>query len=35
MAHAGVHPFVVKQNRRNATLQLMKRAVEKKRLGRI
>ena len=25
---AGVHLFVVKQNRRNATLQLLKRAVE-------
>jgi UDP-N-acetyl-2-amino-2-deoxyglucuronate dehydrogenase len=32
---AGVHLFVVKQNRRNATLQLVKRAVEKKRFGRI
>ena len=32
---AGVHLFVVKQNRRNATLQLLKRAVEKKRFGRI
>jgi Predicted dehydrogenases and related proteins len=26
---AGVHLFVVKQNRRNATLQLLKRAVDK------
>jgi len=32
---AGVHLFVVKQNRRNATLQLAKRAVEKGRFGRI
>ena len=32
---AGVHLFVVKQNRRNATLQLVKRAVEKNRFGRI
>lgn len=32
---AGVHLFVVKQNRRNATLQLLKRAVERKRFGRI
>ncbi len=32
---AGVHLFVVKQNRRNATLQLLKRAVEQKRFGRI
>ncbi|MEO7985358.1 MAG: Gfo/Idh/MocA family oxidoreductase, partial [Gemmatimonadales bacterium] len=32
---AGVHLFVVKQNRRNATLQLLKRAVDKKRFGRI
>jgi UDP-N-acetyl-2-amino-2-deoxyglucuronate dehydrogenase len=32
---AGVHLFVVKQNRRNATLQLVKRAVEKQRFGRI
>ncbi len=32
---AGVHLFVVKQNRRNATLQLVKRAVEQKRFGRI
>ena len=32
---AGVRMFVVKQNRRNATLQMLKRAVEKKRFGRI
>jgi UDP-N-acetyl-2-amino-2-deoxyglucuronate dehydrogenase len=32
---AGVHLFVVKQNRRNDTLQLVKRAVDKKRFGRI
>lgn len=32
---AGVHLFVVKQNRRNATLQLLKCAVEKERFGRI
>jgi UDP-N-acetyl-2-amino-2-deoxyglucuronate dehydrogenase len=32
---AGVHLFVVKQNRRNATLQLLKRAVEEKRFGKI
>lgn len=32
---AGVHLFVVKQNRRNATLQLVKRAMLKKRFGRI
>lgn len=32
---AGVNLFVVKQNRRNATLQLLKRAVEKRRFGRI
>ncbi|WP_028578815.1 Gfo/Idh/MocA family protein [Desulfogranum japonicum] len=31
----GVHLFVIKQNRRNATLQLLKRAVEEKRFGRI
>jgi UDP-N-acetyl-2-amino-2-deoxyglucuronate dehydrogenase len=30
-----VRLFVVKQNRRNATLQLLKRAVEKERFGRI
>lgn len=32
---ADVHLFVVKQNRRNATLQLLKRAMEKGRFGRI
>jgi UDP-N-acetyl-2-amino-2-deoxyglucuronate dehydrogenase len=32
---AGVHLFVIKQNRRNATLQLLKRAIELKRFGRI
>lgn len=32
---SGVYLFVVKQNRRNATLQLLKRAVEQKRFGRI
>ena len=32
---AGVHLFVVKQNRRNATLQLLKRAVEEKRFDKI
>lgn len=32
---AGVHLFVVKQNRRNRTLQLLKQAVEKGRFGRI
>lgn len=32
---AGVHLFVVKQNRRNSTLQLLKRAIEEKRFGRI
>lgn len=32
---AGVRMFVVKQNRRNATLQLLKSAVEKARFGRI
>ena len=32
---AGVHLFVVKQNRLNATLQLLKRAVEARRFGRI
>jgi len=31
----GVRLFVVKQNRHNATLQLLKRAIEKKRFGRI
>jgi UDP-N-acetyl-2-amino-2-deoxyglucuronate dehydrogenase len=33
--NAGVRLFVVKQNRRNATLQLLKRALDKKRFGRI
>lgn len=32
---AGVRLFVVKQNRRNATLQLLKQATEQKRFGRI
>jgi len=32
---AGVTLFVVKQNRRNSTLQLLKRAVEQKRFGRV
>ena len=32
---AGVRLFVVKQNRRNTTLQLLKRAVEEQRFGRI
>jgi UDP-N-acetyl-2-amino-2-deoxyglucuronate dehydrogenase len=32
---AAVRLFVVKQNRRNATLQLLKRAVDKRRFGRI
>lgn len=32
---AGVRLFVVKQNRRNATLQLIKQAVQKERFGRI
>ena len=32
---AGVHLFVVKQNRRNPTLQLLKQAVEAGRFGRI
>jgi UDP-N-acetyl-2-amino-2-deoxyglucuronate dehydrogenase len=32
---AGVHLFVVKQNRRNATLMLLKKAIEEKRFGRI
>ena len=32
---AGVRLFVVKQNRRNATLQLLKQAVEAERFGRI
>jgi UDP-N-acetyl-2-amino-2-deoxyglucuronate dehydrogenase len=33
--HAGVRLFVVKQNRRNATIQLLKRAMDKRRFGRI
>ena len=32
---AGVRLFVVKQNRRNATLQLLKQAIEARRFGRI
>jgi len=32
---AGVRLFVVKQNRRNATLQLLKKALEQQRFGRI
>lgn len=32
---AGVRLFVVKQNRRNATLQLLKRALDQKRFGRV
>jgi len=32
---AGLRLFVVKQNRKNPTLQLLKRAVEKRRFGRI
>ncbi|HRN87728.1 MAG TPA: Gfo/Idh/MocA family oxidoreductase [Hyphomicrobium sp.] len=32
---AGVQLFVVKQNRRNSTLQLLKRAIEARRFGRI
>ena len=32
---AGVRLFVVKQNRRNTTLQLLKRAMDEKRFGRI
>ena len=32
---AGVHLFVVKQNRKNATLQLLKKAIESKRFGQI
>ena len=32
---AGVRLFVVKQNRRNATLQLLKRAMEQNRFGRV
>ena len=33
--HEGVQLFVIKQNRLNATMQLLKRAVEKGRFGRI
>jgi UDP-N-acetyl-2-amino-2-deoxyglucuronate dehydrogenase len=33
--HAGVRLFVVKQNRHNATLQLLKQAVQKRRFGKI
>ena len=33
--NAGVQLFIVKQNRRNTTLQLLKRAVEEKRFGKI
>lgn len=32
---AGVYLFVVKQNRRNTTLQLLKQAIDKRRFGRI
>jgi UDP-N-acetyl-2-amino-2-deoxyglucuronate dehydrogenase len=32
---AGVHLFVVKQNRQNATLQILKRAITEKRFGKI
>lgn len=32
---AGVRLFVIKQNRRNATLQLLRRAIDEKRFGRI
>ncbi len=32
---AGVHLFVVKQNRRNTTLQLLRRAITEKRFGKI
>ena len=32
---AGVHLFVVKQNRRNPTLQLLKRAIETRRFGKL
>lgn len=32
---AGVYLFVVKQNRRNATLQVVKRAIDQRRFGRI
>ena len=34
-AEAGVRLFVVKQNRRNSTLQLLKRAVTEKRFGKV
>jgi len=33
--NAGVHLFVVKQNRRNTTLQLLKRTIDERRFGRI
>lgn len=33
--HKGVRLFVVKQNRRNATLQLLKKAIDNKRFGKI
>lgn len=33
--HAGLRLFVVKQNRKNPTLQLLKRAVQKRRFGHI
>lgn len=33
--HAGVSLFVVKQNRRNATLELLKKAIDEGRFGRI
>jgi len=33
--NAGIRLFVVKQNRRNTTLQLLKRAIQEKRFGRI
>lgn len=33
--NAKVHLFVVKQNRKNPTLQMLKRAIDKKRFGRI
>src|SRR5690606_16630765 len=33
--NARVHLFVVKQNRRNSTLQLLKRGLDEKRFGRI
>lgn len=32
---AGVRLFIVKQNRRNATIQLLKRAIDERRFGRI